>query len=103
MEGYNFVRMNRSNKPGGGVAIFVLEDINFKLREDLTFSKDCLESIFVECLCGTSQILIGCVYRPPGTSFDDFIEDILNITHVVRGERKFVGILIGSLLVEILI
>ena len=92
MEGYNLVRIDRCNKTGGGVAIFVLEDINFKLRDDLTFSKDCLELIFVELHCGASSILIGCVYRPPGTSFEEFLENMENIIHLVSRERKLVFI-----------
>ena len=90
MDGYNFVGMNRPGKTGGGVAIFVQKDANFKLRDDLTFAKDCLESVFVELHCEAANILVGCVYRPPSSSNEEFLHEMESIIHCVQLEHKLV-------------
>jgi len=50
IEGYNFVSIIRSDKRGGGVGLYVNNDFVFKLRNDLSFSTDVLECIFVEII-----------------------------------------------------
>ena len=88
MDRYNFVGMNRPNKTGGGVGIFVMNDANFKLREDLTISKDCFESVFVELHREAINIVVGCVYRPPSSNFDEFLDVMESIIHSVQQEHK---------------
>ena len=96
LDGYTFVGMNRPNKTGGGVAIFVLNFANFKLRDDLTFSKDCLESVFVELHCEATNILVGCAYRPPGSYQEEFLDEMESIIHSVQQEHKLI-FLVGIL------
>ena len=36
LQGYHFAEMHRSNRSGGGVGIFIRENINFQLRPDLS-------------------------------------------------------------------
>jgi len=57
LPGYNFVAKSRINKSGGGVKIYIAENIAFKLRDDLRLISDNLfECIFNESL--TDNILI---------------------------------------------
>ena len=36
--GYKFISNNRQHKRGGGVGLFIKDDLNFKLRSDLQSS-----------------------------------------------------------------
>ena len=46
--GYKFISNNRRHKHGGGVGLFIKDDLNFKLRSDLqSFDKKLYESIFI--------------------------------------------------------
>lgn len=46
---YNLLTANRKNKSGGGVGMYIKEQTNFRLREDLSvFNEDVLETLFIE-------------------------------------------------------
>ncbi len=48
---HNILTKTREDRRGGGVGIFVKENINFRIREDLsTFIPHVYESIFIETL-----------------------------------------------------
>jgi hypothetical protein len=74
LDGYKFYNKNRSGmKKGGGVGIFIADQFNVKLLNDMSVTNNIIESIFVEVSCkfrpneySSSQVLIGCIYRPPG-------------------------------------
>ena len=47
--GYNLIYKNRTQKKQGGVAIFIKDKYNFKVREDLSIFKEGeVESLFLE-------------------------------------------------------
>jgi len=51
LPGYNFVAKSRVNISGGGVGIYIAENIAFKLRDDFSLSSDnVFECIFIESL-----------------------------------------------------
>ena len=83
MEGYSFVRRNRSNGFGGGVMIYIQEGISFKHRQDLQHSS--IENIFIEISIKKSKpFIFGCFYRPPDSSkypskdFNNLLEENLD-------------------------
>ena len=60
--GYNFFAKSRTHKSGGGVDIYVLNNIECKTRTDFCFSNaDFAESVFVEL--PTLHVIVGCVYK----------------------------------------
>ena len=64
--GYIVVRQDR-NREGGGVCIFIKEDLAFNHRKDLYHEK--LEMVWVEILFPHCKpLLIGSCYRPPDMS-----------------------------------
>ncbi|CAG2202287.1 unnamed protein product [Mytilus edulis] len=77
IEGYNIVRLDNSRN-GGGVCVFIREDIAFSPRQDL--HDDRLEALWIDILIpNTKTITIGTVYRPPKeASFLINFEEILN-------------------------
>ena len=55
---------NRQGITGGVVALYVSCGLNFKIREDLSYSNDVLESLFVEKSVPKSKdIIAGVIYR----------------------------------------
>ena len=77
IHGYNIVRNDR-NREGGGVCIYVRNNLAFLQRADL-LSKH-VESLWLEILLPkTKPIVTGIVYRPPDqSSFLTHFESIMN-------------------------
>ena len=59
--------MNRSSKIGGGVGIYIANQMNYKIRSDLNLSdENIIESIFIELVTAVGKnIIVGVIYRPP--------------------------------------
>ena len=84
VEGYSFVGRNRTVGTGGGVGIFIKNNINFKHRTDLQHGS--VECVYIEIFVKKSNsIILGCFYRPPeGSKYlsndfnDRFNENINN-------------------------
>ncbi len=67
IDGYNFIKRNRKNGSGGGVAVYLKGDIEWQRRQDL--ERDAIENTWIEVFIPKSKsILLGIFYRPPGTS-----------------------------------
>ena len=63
-------RKDRSDRIGGGVAIYVRETLACKQRQDLEINE--LEAKWVEIIVKSRKILIGAFYRPPNSTVDYF-------------------------------
>ena len=77
--GYVKFNLNRKSKIGGGVCIYIKDNIKAKIRNDIT--SECntsnIESIFIELLNPKEKnIILGLVYRPPNNMYKDFEEKI---------------------------
>jgi exonuclease III len=69
IDGYNFVCYNRKNSSRGGVAIYLRNDIDYIERPDLGVCVDGeFESIMIEVKSMEKKIIIGEIYRVPGTN-----------------------------------
>ena len=90
IEGYNFVHESRTDRSGGGVGLFVNNNINFKLRPDLsTFDSQIMESLFTEIIRPKlSNIIIWNIYRPPNSNMQMFIDKMNTIMSKVTNEQK---------------
>ncbi len=68
--GYSFCYRNRIGSTRGGVALYVRDDLKFKLRDDIAINVDGeFESIFVEISGqGISSTIVGEIYRIPNTN-----------------------------------
>ena len=64
IDGYNIAYYNRRDKRGGGVALYVSDDLKFKVCDDLNLapSQD-YESLFVEIESEPKNVIIGVIYR----------------------------------------
>ena len=66
INGYNFERifMDRTFGKGGGVGVYIKEDLVYYRRRDL--ERQDIECIWLEILLPNSKgILVGNIYRPP--------------------------------------
>jgi exonuclease III len=82
--GYTFLSRNRINGKGGGVGMYISNDIQFERRQDL--ENDKVECIWIEILCKSSKnFLVCCLYKPPANSrylpnyFNEHLRDMLSI------------------------
>ena len=69
LEGFTFCGKNRANKLGGGVGLFIKNEIEFKIRVDIVCDNNINFDIFgVEIVNrhGKNILVIVC-YRPPNT------------------------------------
>ena len=96
LDGYNFVFRNREHGTGGGVAMFIKDNIIYKRRIDL--EKNFTECIWIEIFVKHSKsFLVVCFYRPPGTSkytprkYNDLLREHLSTIMKVNKETIIVG------------
>ena len=96
IEGYDFVSRNRTNGSGGGVGIYVKNQLQWKRRGDL--ENDSNEGIWLEIfLKHTKSFLIACYYRPPNASkylssdFNTAFNDTLKLSQKKHKEVIILG------------
>ena len=66
LSGYQVLHQTRKNRKEGGVCVFVHENLNFKLREDLSINCDAIQSLSIEISSTKSKnIILNTIYRPP--------------------------------------
>ena len=92
MSGYIFSEYHRNNRSGGGVGIYIRDCLDHTLREDLSLFNDDLEAVFVEVPNTTlnlnKNVIIGTIYRPPGSDlmgFNEWIQDLMD--RIVRENK----------------
>lgn len=92
LSSYNSVNKYRHGKRGGGVSVYVKENIPFTERNDLVYFDSEMESVFIEIESNvyntTSNIIIGVIYRIPNTSVSIFNDRVTDILNIVRRENK---------------
>ena len=96
LPGYHDIvyRTRDDGRGGGGVGLFVKENISFRVRHDVSvFIPHIMESIFIEVLNekGKTLKIVGTIYRPntlPRADIEVFIETFCNILELVNSENK---------------
>ena len=88
--GYNFVSNHRKSKTGGGVGIYLKNDLEYKLREECNFSdSEVIESLFLEITVPHGKnIIVGSVYRPPNQNTATFLDKFNDILSSISKDNK---------------
>jgi len=78
---------------GGGVALFFSSDlaVDVKLRPDISCPADVMECIFVQIShkhLSTKDIIVGVVYRRPGTNISVFNEHFGAVLNKINNENR---------------
>ena len=62
--GYTLLQKRRKNGAGGGIGVYIRNDLNFVVREDLP--GDDIEAIFIEIKPKQAKsFIVATVYKPP--------------------------------------
>ena len=89
--GFSICEKHRKNAVGGGVAIYARSDIAYTERNDISYFDECMESVFIEIPKDVfkmdKNIIVGTVYRPPGTNkFYNRMEEV--IIHIQKENKS---------------
>ena len=82
----NFECYGRTHRTGDGVGLYILKDIEYKLRNDInTGYNNHMESIFVEIINKRGKnAVIGVIYWPPKSDVKEFLKDFNIIKNKVN-------------------
>ena len=87
----------RINRKGGGVLLYVGDNIQYRTRPDLQMGQDFIENIFIEIesrsLNTTKNVIIGLIYRVPDSNADLFNKELSDILQKITIENKFIYIM----------
>ena len=105
LHGYSSIDKFRHNTPGGGISLYVRDNILFKERSDLAVFNRELEMLCIEidktCFNSKTDILVILVYRIPDTDIDLFMQHLELCLETVRKEKKLCYLL-GDLNIDLL-
>ena len=97
MDGYNKVDKYRINRTGGGVSLYIRNDIQFIERPDLSEFNENIESLSIEISKDVAlferNVVILLVYRPPNTDISVFNVIVNNTLNKIKYENKICYIL----------
>ena len=92
INGFNFVETHKTGRSGGGVGIFLRNNILYQIRSDLTLNNELSESICIEIdkdlFNKNRNIIIGVIYRPPNTDLKLFNDDLMNYLILLKGSTN---------------
>ena len=78
---------------GGGVSMFIKENVEFIYRKDLSLTTPTVECLFIELLHENKKYLIGGIYRVPNTDVKEFCE---TINRLIEPHRNHEIVLLGD-------
>lgn len=104
LNNYNFVYKNRTNKRGGGVGMFIKQDVKYIENDDSIFDDDDIDMLCVDIEEQSTSpgktLKVIAIYRPPNYKFEFFINKIeLILNHLKPSDNTLI---IGDLNVNLL-
>ena len=90
LENYTMFNTIRNDKKGGGVALYVTNEIKVKKLEKLScVTENLSECITVEIVVEKGKnIVVSCVYRTPGSDIYQFIEYLDNMLYEIKNNKS---------------
>ena len=90
IENYEFIHSYRKNRSGGGVGLYLENNLDYKIRSNLKFVNSKLtDSLFVEVTVPKGKnIIIGVVYRAPRADLAEFVKDFNEVIDKITKENK---------------
>ena len=85
---------------GGGISIFIKDNLQFKNRDDLTLILPHMECLFIEIKYNNQNYLIGGIYRIPNTCHKSFIDQFNILIEPLKSSHKL--ILLGDYNIDLL-
>ena len=101
LNGY-VLHSQHSSSSAGGVALYVKENLQHMIRDDISTCEDEFETIWIEIKNSKSQnVLCGYAYRHPNTNVDKFNDYINQTMEKISKENKLI-FLIGDFNINLL-
>ena len=92
LDNYKIFRSDRLRGRGGGVALYIFNQLRVKIRTDI-YIEGC-ESLFVEIINDkTKNRIIGVIYRPPNNKTEIFLENFDECLNSITRENKEIYIM----------
>ena len=76
---YTLIQKHRVGRVGGGVCMYVKNDVIFKARPDLDFCTQSIDSLFIEVEQEGKNVIVGTVYKSPDTCGKVFLDCLVKI------------------------
>lgn len=92
---------NSRNHYGGGVCMYIRNQISYKILSPMSIMCDHIETLFVDTYLGKKEVVIGVLYHRPNSNYNLFIESLENILQEISSTGKTAA-LIGDFNVNIL-
>ena len=97
LNGYQHLKLFRPMKKGGGVSLFVKENIAVRERRDLSIMDPNIEALFIDIpkssVNSKNNLVVGVIYRPPNTDINTFNEILVEIIEKIKTENKTIYLL----------
>ena len=98
--GYTHIYETRDKKIGGGVSIYIMKTIPFKIRKDLQFTSEHIQSLFIEVDKSVFQskcnVIVGALYKPPSLSIYIFNKQLERVLDIIKKEKNMPFTLVTS-------
>ena len=93
IDDYKFLSCCRNDRQGGGVGLYLKDNVNLNRLTDLEINDDKVcQSIFVEIKFNKSSTIIGAIYRPPNGDIEKFNDYVVNALGGLGGSNKSIHI-----------
>ena len=97
LPGYFFISKHRTGKIGGGVGMYLSDNLEYVIRDDLSLMLPEIECLVIEIIqTDKPNLLIGSIYRPPNTDLVQFNSDILSLLNKICNEKNKLTLLSGD-------
>ena len=97
ISGYKAEHSCRKDRCGGGVSLFVKDDIESSRLDDLCLNNSNIESVFCEFdrdqFNLEKNVIVGVIYRPPNTDISVFNEIVSELLTKLKSLKKYVHIM----------
>lgn len=99
---YTLITCNRESRQGGGVALYIKDDLTYKIRDDLGLNEDNIcQSLFTEVNIDNRKVIIGVIYRPPNSDMEKF-NDYIDQTLTCISKSKSIAYIMGDFNINLL-
>ena len=90
IENYDFIHSNRKHRLGGGVGLYLANNLDYKIQSNLTFDNSkSTDSLFVEVTIPKEKnIIIGVVKRAPDSNLRAFVKCFNEVIDRISKENK---------------
>jgi len=93
LPGYSFISNDRPDRAGGGIGLYIHDQVNYCVLPELTCVCDVIECMFVELqIVNRKNVIIACIYRPPNSdinAFNDHIHKLLKKQQFWKKQKCF--------------